>query len=323
MSMLDARLGVVVIGRNEGGRLRRCLGSVLPAAPATMYVDSGSTDGSQQMARNLGAKVVELDMSRPFTAARARNEGLRQLLLERPDIEVVQFVDGDCEVVAGWLPTASAFLQAHPGHAVVCGRRRERFPEHSVYNAMCDREWDTPIGDTRSCGGDAMMRVQALQAVDGYRDDLIAGEEPELCVRLRQAGWRICRIDGDMTLHDAAITRFGQWWKRTVRSGYAFAQGSWLHGAPPERHWVRETRRAWFWAGCFPAATAIALPVAGSWALLILLVYPLQWFRLFQRSGSASSSALLMIGKFAELWGALKFHRTRLRGSVGTIIEYK
>lgn len=321
--MHDSKVGVVAIGRNEGERLRRCLNSVLPVASATVYVDSGSDDGSKQMAIDMGADTVDLDMSRPFTAARARNEGLQRLLQLHPDIDFVQFVDGDCEIVPGWLEAAHGFLTDHPSHAVVCGRRRERYPERSVYNQLCDEEWNTPIGDALACGGDAMMRTKALQAVGGYRESLIAGEEPELCVRLRQTGWRIHRLDREMTLHDAAMTRFSQWWKRTVRAGHAFAAGAWLHGAPPERHWVRETRRAVLWGLVLPLCIVISMIVFGPWAGILALVYPLQWLRLLRRNGSARSTTFLLIGKFAEAWGVMKFHISRLRGVSDTIIEYK
>ena len=262
-------------------------------------------------------------LTRPFTAARARNEGLRKLLLRHPDIAFVQFVDGDCEIVPGWLEAARDYLQDHPKHAVVCGRRRERHPDRSVYNRLCDEEWNTPVGDALSCGGDAMMRAPALQAVGGYRESMIAGEEPELCVRLRQAGWRIHRLDREMTLHDAAITHFSQWWKRTVRSGHAFAEGAWLHGAPPERHWVREARRAWIWGGVLPLVIVTAMIGLGPWAGLLILTYPLQWLRLFLRTGSVHTGTFLLLGKFAEAYGAMKFHMSRVRGVAGPIIEYK
>lgn len=317
------RLGVVAIGRNEGERLRRCLQSVLHLAPAIVYVDSDSSDGSASMAANLGADVVALDLSRPFTAARARNEGLRRLTERNPGIEWVQFVDGDCEVVAGWLEAAGDFLATHPTHAVVCGRRRERHPERSVYNRLCDEEWNTPVGDALACGGDAMMRIDALQQVGGYRESLIAGEEPELCVRLRQHGWRVHRLDHEMTLHDAAMTRFGQWWRRSVRGGHAFEEGAWLHGGTPERHWVGESRRAKLWGAYLPLVIVIALIALGPWAALLTLAYPLQWLRLCVRERSATKASFLMLGKFAEAWGALKFHLARLRGVAGPIIEYK
>src|ERR1700678_63187 len=244
----QGRVGVVVIGRNEGERLKRCLESVRGAATHVVYVDSASSDGSVPMSHALGGSVVELDQRAPFTAARARNEGFRRLLDEQPPLEYVFFVDGDCEVIQGWLEHASRFLDQHPDVAVVCGSRRERYPEKSVYNTLCDIEWmQYPVGETKACGGDAMMRQDAFEQANGFRPDLICGEEPELCVRLRQVGWRIWRLADDMTLHDAAMYRFSQWWKRMLRGGYAFAQGVALHGAPPERHWVAESRRAWVW----------------------------------------------------------------------------
>src|SRR5690349_9304100 len=147
-------IGVVAIGRNEGERLRACLVSARRDCNAVVYVDSGSSDDSLSLARSLGVHVVELDLSIPFTAARARNEGFAKLKQVDPQIEFVQFVDGDCEIIAGWIERARTQLAAMPKAAVVCGRRRERFPDASIYNRLCDMEWNTPIGQTKSCGGD-------------------------------------------------------------------------------------------------------------------------------------------------------------------------
>lgn len=191
-------IAAVVIGRNEGERLIRCLRSLQGQVQQLIYVDSGSTDGSAAAARDLGAEVVDLDLSRPFTAARARNAGLAAL---SSGIELVQFADGDCELDPGWIGAAADFMQTHPRAAAVCGRRRERFPEASVYNRLCDAEWNTPVGEATACGGDAMMRVAAVYTAGGYREGLIAGEEPELCLRLRRAGWQVWRLDAEMTLH--------------------------------------------------------------------------------------------------------------------------
>jgi glycosyltransferase involved in cell wall biosynthesis len=316
-------VGVVVIGRNEGDRLRRCLMSVLSESPNVVYVDSGSTDGSPALAASLGARVHHLDLSQPFTAARGRNEGLALLMRLWPALEYVQFVDGDCEVVTGWLQAAVSFLHANPAHAAVCGRRRERFPEHSVYNRLCDEEWNTPVGDTRSCGGDVMFRTPALLQAGGYRDGLIAGEEPELCLRLRQLGWRIHRLDQDMTWHDAAILRFSQWWRRSERAGHAFAEGAWLHGDTPEKHWVWETRRALAWGLVLPLGILIAALIKGSWALWLALLFPLQMLRMRGRGLSFTSAFFLVLGKFAETSGVMRFHVSRWRGRVGKLIEYK
>jgi len=188
-------VGVVAIGRNEGDRLTRCLESVLTFTDKVVYVDSGSSDGSVAMSRARGVEVVELDLSIPFTAARARNEGFRKLFEMQPALNYVFFVDGDCEVVEGWLDKACGFLDLHQDVAVVWGRRRERYPDKSLYNMLCDLEWNSyPLGDVKACGGDAVMRVGAFREVSGYRADLICGEEPELCVRLRRNDWRIWHL---------------------------------------------------------------------------------------------------------------------------------
>lgn len=235
-------LGIVVIGRNEGKRLIDCLQSLLSELTEAkntpiVYVDSGSTDGSIDAAKALGVHVIELDTSRPFTAARGRNTGFQWLIQQYPDLNYIQFMDGDCVLCSGWLAQASQILDQDQQVAIVCGRRREKFPDETPYNRLADIEWDTPIGEAMACGGDALMRVQAIQGVNGFNDALICGEEPEMCLRLRRQGWKILRIDADMTLHDAAMTKFSQWWFRMVRSGWAVSQGVAMYGASRKNIW--------------------------------------------------------------------------------------
>lgn len=313
-------IGAVIIGRNEGARLVACLESFPTTVRPLIYVDSGSTDGSVAAAEALGAEVVALDMSVPFTAARARNAGLDRLVQQGAP-RFVQFVDGDCRMQPGWVETATEFLAAHPDVAVVCGRRREVRPEASIWNRLCDAEWDTPVGEAKACGGDALMRLDALRAVGGYDPTLIAGEEPELCVRLRQSGWKVWRIDHEMTLHDAALTRAGQWWKRSRRGGHAFAEGAAMHGAPPERHWVAETRRAVLWGAVLPVLALLGL-VLTPWAGVILLAYPLQILRLSRRLGW-ERGAFTVLAKFPEAQGVLQYWLNRIRSRRSGLIEYK
>ncbi|KIC41606.1 glycosyl transferase [Ruegeria sp. ANG-R] len=319
-------LAVVIIGRNEGERLIRGLSSV-QAAHRVIYVDSGSTDGSQKAAVEMGAELVELDMSQPFTAARARNAGIDRLRTQGDSPDLVQFLDGDCELQPDWLQTAQSFLADHPGVGVVFGRRRERFPEATLYNRMCDWEWDVPVGERRACGGDALIRMGALDAIGGYNPTLIAGEEPEMCVRLRATGWKIWRIDEEMTLHDAAMTRFAQFWSRARRSGHAWAEGATLHGAAPERHCVDQVRRALCWGAGVPIAIILLTALLTPWALFLLAIYPVRALRIAVREGASRAAWerawLLSIGKFAEAAGIIEYHLRRLAGRPRGLIEYK
>lgn len=316
----DALIDAIVIGRNEGARLIAGLQSLQGRVRRIVYVDSGSTDGSPDAASAGGAEVIALDMARPFSAARARNAGLRALAGDPPGL--VQFIDGDCTLQPGWIDCAARFLAENPCVAVVCGRRRERFPEASVYNALCDAEWDTPVGEASACGGDSLMRYAPLVAVGGFRDDLIAGEEPELCLRLRQAGWKIWRIDAEMTLHDAAISRLGQWWRRVERAGYAFAEGATRFASRNEPYQRREYRRALGWGLALPTATVLLALAWHPLAALLLLAYPAQIWRLHRRMGWRAAF-FNTLGKFPEAVGALRFHLRRLTRRDSTLIEYK
>jgi GT2 family glycosyltransferase len=329
------KLGVVAIGRNEGERLRACLASALRDCPTVVYVDSGSTDGSVDLARSMGAIIVELDSAVPFTAGRARNEGFAKL---PADIDFVQFVDGDCELAVNWISTASAALQAQPSTAIFCGRRREKFPRASVYNHLCDMEWDTPIGKAQACGGDFLIRAAAFRDVGGFDPNVIAGEEPEMCFRLRGKKWSIERLDAEMTLHDAAMTRLSQWWKRNVRSGHAYAQGYAMHGGPPEYWRKRQVQSIQIWAALLPLTIIVLvgvflLTVPKFWwiGLAPVLLYPVLAAKIavhrIGRGNGAGEAVLyalaVVLGKFPQYLGVAKFRSAKRHGGRYTIIEYK
>jgi glycosyltransferase involved in cell wall biosynthesis len=327
MTTAGPKLGFVAIGRNEGERLKRCIES-LPSDAPIVYVDSGSTDGTPQWVKAAGIEVVDLDMGSGFTAARARNEGFRRLLEVVPNITYVQFVDGDCELIGSWPSAAIAFLEAHAQAGAVFGRRRERYPDHSIYNWLCDLEWNTPIGESKAFGGDVMMRISAFQAVGGYRDDVVAGEDPELAIRLRAAHWQLFRLDLEMTLHDAAMTRFDQWWRRSVRSGYAFALGADLHGSSPERHWVWESRRAWIWGVWLPIFCIAAGMLFGAIGLVTWLVYPVQVMRQALRAPGPLRDRIALgffqvLSRFPESWGQIKYLFDQSFNRQARLIEYK
>lgn len=332
------RIGIVVIGRNEGERLKRCLQS-LPADADCVYVDSGSHDGSQDFARSLGLDVVDLPMDTGFTAARARNAGTARIAaLPNPPV-YVQMLDGDCELRSGWIDAAVEALSAEPRLAAVFGRLRERFPDVSPYNRMCDEEWNVPVGLVRSCSGNAMFRLAPLTQSGGYDATLIAGEEIDLCLRIAAAGWTFRRIDADMALHDVAMLHFSQWWQRTRRAGFAFAEHVWRRRGAADSDWKHALLRIIFWALLLPFVLIMTLlsghifsqPMFCLAALVIAALYPLQWVRVALRSYATNSdagyamfcSALSSLDKFAQLSGAVQFLTQKILRRSAKIIEHK
>jgi len=327
----ETPVGAVIIGRNEGERLKRCISSVLEQLETVAYVDSGSVDGSSACAAAMGVMVVDLDMSLPFSAGRARNEGLSQLCGMVEGLRYVQFIDGDCELCPGWIDRAVGFLASHEEFAVVSGRVKERNPEASVYNWLCDVEWRGSSGEVSSSGGIFMARVDAMTEIGGFDTNMVAGEEPEMCYRLRRSGWRVYALDALMTLHDAHILRFHQWWTRTVRGGLAYAHGYWLHRGDSEPHHWRENRRIVIWAMAVPLTAVLATLLIGPAGLFVLMLYPLQFLRQYAhglalsgKPGKAASYALFnLLEKFPQCAGQLLFIRRLVLAEKPKIIEYK
>ena len=325
-------LGAVIIGRNEGERLRCCLRSALSQMDAVVYVDSGSSDGSVDFARSLGVEALCLNMSLPFNAGRARNEGVAVLRAKYPQIRYIQFIDGDCELCDGWIAAASAFLDSSRSYAIATGRLKERFPDRTIYNRLCDIEWATPAGDTNSCGGIFMIRAEAFASVGGFNATMIAGEEPELCFRIRAAGWRLFAIDRQMALHDADIRHFAQWWKRKVRSGYAYANAFHLYRKDPGGGYHgRQTARIWLWAFAVPVIVAAGAGAFGLWGLATLLLYPAQVFRISiaappeikKRKIAFLYAIFNVLEKFPCLIGQLVFIKRSVLSERAKIMEYK
>ncbi len=325
------RFGIVVIGRNEGERLQTCIESALKTQAPIVYVDSGSSDDSALLAGCLGVDVVELDDSRPFTAARARNAGFAHLLDRRPNLAFVQFIDGDCELYEDWLPAALAAIEPRADVAVVCGRVRERFPRASIYNRICELEWRHAIGEVDASGGIFIARTEAFERVGGFNPEVIAAEDTELCTRLRLDGWKILSIDADMVCHDAAMLHVGQWFKRAMRAGHALTEGAVMHGRSPAKLFVRASRRIFVQGVCLPLIVAVlAWPTSG-WSALLLLAYPGIWaktYRDLRRGGQTSEDALLyathcVAAKWPQAVGQVLYMSNRLRGRQSTIIEHK
>jgi len=317
-------VAVVVIGRNEGARLVASLASLQGVVRRIVYVDSGSTDDSLKVARAAGAQVVELDMSVPFTAARARNAGFEAL---DPMPAFVQFIDGDCILERGWIKHGLAALHVHPDMGIVTGWRAEICPDASIYNGLCDFEWHGPVGDIDICGGDMLVRTVAFVAVGGFNSGLIAGEDGEFCIRVSQEGWRVHRLAETMTHHDADMMHFFQWWQRAVRTGHAYAQVGAMHSA----YAPRARLRILVFGAVLPAIVVLALIFAPVVLFGVLLLYLVSYVRAvcgLRAAGlppakACHQSVFLSLSKFPNLIGALTYYWRKIRQTDMVLIEYK
>ncbi|QFT61389.1 glycosyltransferase family 2 protein [Roseivivax sp. THAF30] len=315
---------IVLIGRNEAQRLPAALAAAKRSGARLVYVDSGSSDGSPEIAQEMGAEVVRLDMSRPFTAARARNAGAAALHDPAP---YLQFVDTDCVLAPGWIETAKDFLAQHQRHALVTGWAREEQPDHSVFNRLIDWEWRAPAGPIDACSGNLMVRRSSFDAVGGFDRGFIASEEEDLCARLASDGWALERLPEEMVTHDAGMTRLSEWWRRTERAGHGLAQLGAKH--PGRRH--TERWRAWLYGLALPVATLV---LAVLWWPLVILppaIYGRSWlsgYRTLRNTGTRPADArafatLFTLAKAPVLVGMLRFYfRSMLRRDM-RLIEYR
>ena len=327
-------VALVVIGRNEGERLVTSLSAISDYYPENtiVYVDSGSTDDSVEFATSIGAHVVRLDEQKPFTAARARNVGFRAALELKPQIHYVQFLDGDCEIIEGWLERATKFLELSPEVAIASGLRQERFPERSVYNAIMNIEWNSPPGQALAVPGDMCVTASVFSEVGGFTEDVIAAEDDDLCIRVRTRGYEIVRLDARMSLHDADMTKLSQWYKRTKRGGYGYADVYWRHRNDGEHYFRRQLLSVGFWGLILPLVGLSSIIFSSATiALFVVVLYLAAILRTARKrilTGddiriAFAYAALIYSGKFAEFSGVMEYVKRRLSQQIPTLIEYK
>jgi GT2 family glycosyltransferase len=328
---LQSTCGVVVIGRNEARRLPACLRSLVRTGLPIVYVDSQSTDDSVSIASAAGVPVVELgERDRP-SAALARNRGARALVESRPGVEFVLFIDGDCELVEGWLSCAVAVMAGDAHLAAVCGYRHELRPQRNLFHRAVEQEWRMgPVGVVDDFAGDVLVRRSWFERVGGYDTRAVAGEDTELSSRLRACGGRIERLDMVATVHEIDMGNVGQWWRRARRGGYGAAAVAELHYAT-DRLFADQVRRMLLWGIAVPLAVLLACLRTRA----LLLVVVARWVMATWRAARAvanpaadrldrlawglSCSSAAVPGAF----GVLRFVLDRARGRTPRLIEYR
>jgi GT2 family glycosyltransferase len=327
-------LSIVIIGRNEGERLRRCFSSIGKTKRdhleiEVIYVDSGSSDGSVALAQGLGIQVISLFPERP-SAALGRNAGWRAA-----QGDFILFLDGDTILHPDFVTkTIPKFGEATT--AVIWGHRREIHPEESLYNRVLDLDWVYQPGWTAFCGGDALFRRDVLVQTNGFDDTLIAGEEPELCRRITGLGYKILHVDLAMTGHDLAISKWKQYWKRATRAGHAFAEVSERFRATEDPFWSDASKgnqqRALTLVGIILIGVGFSiyyksvLPLTAGCAMLIILFLRSSWKA---RWKSNNRTSVLLYGVHSHLQqipiyvGQLQYRFNRKKGHRTALLDYK
>lgn len=304
-------IGIVIIGRNEGKLLTKCIDSVLKTHKPCVYVDSQSTDESVGIAVLRKVKVHVIDSSMALSAARARNEGFKVLTHHHPGLKYVHFIDGDCEIDIEWPDKAVKYLSDNADVAVVCGRLHEKYKNKNIYTRLCDMDWYIEPGNIVSCGGIATIRRDVFETLKGFNATLISGEEAELSNRIRKAGYTLYCLTADMGTHDSDMESFYQFWQRSIKTGYAYCYNKDIWGGKKKQY-----NSSIYWGGIVPVILLILFIFFGWYGVLGGLVYPAQMIRIFykyDRRDVSTKNKLIyasfcVIGKFSEFIGIIKYH---------------
>ncbi|QEG38979.1 glycosyltransferase [Roseimaritima ulvae] len=204
-SPTDIPLTVVIIGRNEEQFIAQSVRSALAVQPQlpsleVIFVDSASTDRSVEIAKELPIRVLQLRPDWPLCVAAGRYTGF---LHSRG--QYILFLDGDAEVEAEWLLRAVGFMDQHPDYGAVAGVLDERYvtaegASVGGVNNVFGQDLSKPQIDCKALGGIAMYRRAALEQAGTVNPHLPTGEDDELCMRLRNCGFKLARIEGRMAI---------------------------------------------------------------------------------------------------------------------------
>lgn len=281
-------LSVVLISKNQEWNIARLIESVLRetapfASKEIVLVDSASTDRTTDIAARYPIVVLKLHPCQRLTAAAGRYVGYRHT-----QGDLVLFLDGDMELCEGWLRQAAQVIRSRPEVAVVCGRVIDR-PLETPGSGAAPVEPALPEAanatDVLHGGGAALYRRAVLELVGTFNPYLYSDEEPELCLRIRHAGYRVLKLAYPIAFHYTApaedlSTFLG---KRKGNLWFGYGQNMrYFFGSPLLWPYLRE--RGW-------AAAPAALLIAGLAALVAGLTGQWTWLALW-----AACVLLLVIG---------------------------
>jgi glycosyltransferase involved in cell wall biosynthesis len=186
------RIGVIIPARNEAAALPEVLRAILPRVAEVIVVDTASSDGTPEVARRLGARVVA-EPRRGY--GRACLAGIAAL---SPEVDTVLFMDADAADRPEDLALLLAPIEAGEADLVIGARRLgvesgALTPQQRFGNALAclliRLVWGvryTDLGPFRVVRRDALARL-------GMQDETW-GWTVEMQVRAARLGMRVREV---------------------------------------------------------------------------------------------------------------------------------
>lgn len=188
------KLAVVLITKNQAWNIERLIESVLRstagvASSEVWLVDSASTDCTVELAKQYPVNILRLRPDLPLTPAAGRYVGYSY-----SQSQYVLFLDGDMELYPDWLEGAFHTMEDDSTVGAVTGDVIDCPIPAAEFRGPLKRTGNGEAMEVDRCGGAAMYRHAALEQTGTFNPYLCSDEEPELCLRLRCAGYRIIQL---------------------------------------------------------------------------------------------------------------------------------
>jgi glycosyltransferase involved in cell wall biosynthesis len=179
-----------------------------------IYVDNGSTDGSREFLQSVESKGLKTHVMEGGTIAGMRNWGARQ-----SRGTYLSFIDSDCSVPENYFEEAIDVLRSTGAAATGCEIHIPEQP-HWLEAAWHDLHY---FGRDRFVpylnSGNFFVSRSAFQAVGGFREDMVTGEDAEIGQRLVLAGHRIFASPRVKAIHLGNPKSIREFYRRNVWHG--------------------------------------------------------------------------------------------------------
>lgn len=192
---LPCRVSVVIQALNEERHICAAIESALCAVSAVggevVLADAHSTDRTVELAQAYPVRIVQLRYPQEQRCGIGP-----QLGFQHSYGEFIYLLDGDMEILPGFLGRALSFMASHPEAAGVGGHVLEQNTAHPAYAAQSE---GTPAhsepGSVDRLDGGGLYRRSAIAAAGYFSDrNLHSYEEFDLAVRLRSLGWKLWHL---------------------------------------------------------------------------------------------------------------------------------